>query len=108
MAGIKTFINTTEASLQMILFVRAGEEVYNQADAVPFTLGPLQTLDVSYGNDSNGFLNGILLFTIFQGSLYSKIQFATERGQSLDNALNTNSIITIILSNTDYVFEFSN
>ncbi|REE67580.1 hypothetical protein A8990_1427 [Paenibacillus taihuensis] len=107
MAGAKLFINNTDATLQMILFVRAGEEVYNQADAVLFTLDPQQSREISYGNDSNIFLNGISLFTIYQGCLYSKIQFATERGSSQDNALNTNSVISVVLSNTDYVFEYS-
>ncbi|WP_308637133.1 hypothetical protein [Paenibacillus silvisoli] len=106
MAGIKTFTNTTGAALQIMLFIREGPEYYNQDGTVSFTLAPFEELDVSYGTDSNIYLNGILLFTIFQGSVYSSMQFVNEGGNVIDNALNMNSYITISLVNTVFVYEF--
>ncbi|RKP56230.1 hypothetical protein D7Z26_06210 [Cohnella endophytica] len=107
MAGLKTFINNSAATLQMTLFVRQGTFPYNQDGTVSFTLNPQQQLDVQYGDALNPFLNGLSLFTIFQGDLYSKIQFVTVAESLLDNLLNTNSVITITSDETDYVISGS-
>ncbi|WP_438346947.1 right-handed parallel beta-helix repeat-containing protein [Paenibacillus sp. FA6] len=108
MAGIKTFINNDQGVLQITLFVRQGADPINQDGTATFTLNPGQTMSVQFGNESNPFLNGLTLFTIFAGDLYSKIQFVTVRESELDNLLNTNDVITISKVLTDYVISGSN
>jgi len=107
MPGVKTFINTSPATLQITLFVRQGAQPFNQDGTLSFTLNPGQTLTVQYGNAQNPFLNGLSLFTIFQGDLYSKIQFVTLVGSQLDNLFNANNVITITKTLTDYVISGS-
>jgi hypothetical protein len=108
MAGTKTFVNTSPATLQITLFVREGNEPFNQDGTVSFTLDPGETKAVTFGNAQNSFLNGILFFTIFGGDLYSKIQFVIEKESELDDLLNTNSTITITKNQTDYEMSGSN
>jgi len=108
MPPVKTFINNSAAILQMTLFVRQGTLPFNQDGTVSFTLNPQQTLDIEYGSDQDPFLNGLSLFTIFEGDLYSKIQFVTVAESLLDNLLNTNNVITITSVQTDYVITGSN
>ncbi|SDX56348.1 hypothetical protein [Paenibacillus sp. CF384] len=108
MAGIKTFVNTTGAALDITLFIRAGFEPYNQYGTESFTLGPYGTEEVAYGDDNNKFLNGILIFTIFEGDLYSKMQFVVTVESDFDALINTNSTLTYTLVNTDYVISGSN
>jgi hypothetical protein len=104
----KTFVNNTLATLQITLFVRQGENPVNQDGTVSFILNPGQTQIITYGDEQNHNLNGITLFTIFEGDLYSNIQFVTISGSELDNLLNTNDVITITKVQTDYVVFGSN
>lgn len=53
--------------------IRQGNEPFSQDGTVAFTLNPGESLLVSFGDPQNMFLNGLLLFTIFNGDLYSKI-----------------------------------
>ena len=108
MAGTKTFVNTSPATLQVTLFIREGNDPLSQDGTVSFILDPGETEVVTFGNAQNSFLNGILLFTIFVRDLYSKIQFVTEVGSELDNLLNTNDVITITKELTDYILSGSN
>ncbi|WP_260858029.1 hypothetical protein [Bacillus sp. FJAT-22090] len=103
----KTFINNTEATLQITIFVREGELPFNQDGTVSFSLDPGQTLIVPYGNEMNIFLNGIIIFTIFEGDLFSSVQFITMQSSELDDLLNTNDTITITKVQTDYVISGS-
>lgn len=104
----KIFINNSLATLQITLFIRQGANPVNQDGTSSFTLNPGQTLTITYGDAQNTFLNGILLFTIFAGDLYSKIQFVTVSGSELDDLLNTNDTVTIAKVLTDYVISGSN
>jgi hypothetical protein len=106
--AVKTFVNDSPATLQITLFIRQGDNPVNQDGTSSFTLAPGQTQTITYGDTQNIFLNGILLFTIFAGDLYSKIQFVTLRGSELDNLLNTNNVVTITKEQTDYVISGSN
>ncbi|MGG1290583.1 hypothetical protein ABE218_04200 [Bacillus smithii] len=108
MAGTKTFVNTSPATLQVTLFIREGNDPLSQDGTVSFVLDPGETEVVAFGNAQNSFLNGISLFTIFAGDLYSKIQFVTVVGSELDNLLNTNDVITITKELTDYVLSGGN
>lgn len=99
----KTFVNNTLSTLQITIFVREGEQPYNQDGTVSFSLNPGETKIISYGNDINTFLNGIILFTIFNGDLFSSVKFVTINSSELDNLLNTNTTITITKVQTDYV-----
>lgn len=99
----KTFVNTSLATLQITIFIREGTDPVNQDGFESFTLGPEETLVVEYGTETNIFLNGFVLFTIFAGDLYSKVQFTTVVGSELDDLLNTNDIITFTKNLTDYV-----
>jgi len=104
----KTFINNSPATLQITLFIRQGNNPVNQDGTSSFVLNPGQSQTITYGDAQNIFLNGILLFTIFEGDLYSKIQFVTISGSELDDLLNTNDTITISKELTDYVISGSN
>jgi hypothetical protein len=104
----KTFINNSPATLQITLFIRQGDNPVIQDGTSSFTLNPGQTLTITYGDAENNFLNGILLFTIFEGDLYSKIQFVTVSGSELDDLLNTNDTVSITKELTDYVISGSN
>ncbi len=107
MAGVKTWVNLSPATLQVSLFVRQGVQPTDQDGTVAFTLDPGQTLDVPYGNEQNSLLNGISLFTIFQNDLYSKVQFVTARESELDNLLNLNDVLTISKELSDYILSGS-
>ncbi|WAH37525.1 right-handed parallel beta-helix repeat-containing protein [Alicyclobacillus dauci] len=106
--AVKTFTNNSPASLQITLFVRQGDDPVNQDGTVSFTLNPGQSQTITYGDGQNSFLNGLVLFTIFQGDLYSKVQFVTVTSSELDNLLNTNDVITFTKVMTDYVISGSN
>lgn len=108
MAGTKTFINETTANFQVTLFIRAGENPVNQDGSESFTLEAGETVTITYGNETDSFLNGILLFTIAAGDLYSSIQFTTIEDSLLDVLLNTNSNITITKQQTEYILTGSN
>lgn len=108
MAGVKTFINNTDASFQVILFIRAGENPVNQDGVEIFTLAPGETREVTFGDANNSFLNGISLFTIANGDLFSSVQFVTVESSLLDNLLNTNDTLTITQEQTNYVITGSN
>ncbi|MTH53577.1 hypothetical protein GKZ89_09195 [Bacillus mangrovi] len=103
MAGVKTLINTTSATLQITLFGRAGSNPVNQGAATNVTLLPNQTLTVQYGDDANPFLNGISVFAIADNDLYSKVQFVLATGSELDNVLNTNNVLVFSKVLTDYL-----
>ena len=104
----KTFVNNSLATLTITIFIREGTEVFNQDGTETFTLGPGESLLVEYGDVTNEFLNGFVLFTIFAGDLFSKVQFTTEQNSELDTLLNTNDIITFTKVDTDYVVAGSN
>ena len=104
----KTFVNNSLATLQITIFIREGTEVFNQDGFESFTLNPNETLLVEYGTETNLFLNGFVLFTIFEGDLYSKVQFTTQLDSELDILLNTNETITFTKVDTDYVISGSN
>ena len=104
----KTFINGTLSTLQITLFVREGDSPLNQDGTVTFTLDAGETKSVSYGDDTNIWLNGLTLVTIFEGDLFSSVKFVIDRMSELDNLLNLNDTITITKVETDYVFSGSN
>lgn len=104
----KVFVNNTLATFQVTLFVREGEFPFNQDGTVTFTLLPGETENVTFGSDTNMFLNGLTIFTIFEGDLFSSVKFVTARMSELDNLLNTNNTITISKEQTDYVLTGSN
>ena len=104
----KTFINNTLATFQITLFVREGVFPYNQAGTVTFSLDPGETETVTYGDDTNIFLNGLTMFTIYDGDLFSSVKFVTATMSELDDLLNTNDTVTITKVETDYVFSGSN
>ncbi|MRX74092.1 hypothetical protein GJU40_18370 [Bacillus lacus] len=104
----KTFNNQTGATFQITLFGRQGDQPFNQGSTATFTLSPFQSLNVQYGDPANPFLNGLSLFTTYQGDLYSKVQFVLQRESPLDNLLNTNDTITITQVQTDFILSGSN
>jgi len=104
----KTFVNSSPATLVITIFIREGTNPVNQDGSETFTLAPGESLLVEYGTEINTFLNGFVLFTIFAGDLYSKVQFTTVQSSELDNLLNENDTITFTKVNTDYVVTGSN
>ncbi|MBU0940687.1 MAG: hypothetical protein KKD36_04545 [Bacteroidetes bacterium] len=106
--AVKTFVNTSLATLVITIFIREGTNPVNQDGSESFILGPGESLLVEYGTEENTFLNGFVLFTIFAGDLYSKVQFTTVQGSELDNLLNENDTISFTKIDTDYVVTGSN
>ncbi|QGQ97655.1 hypothetical protein EHS13_23575 [Paenibacillus psychroresistens] len=108
MAGVKTFVNLSQAVLQITLFVRQGADPVNQDGTATFTLNPEESLLVQYGSDLNPFLNGFTLFAILNGDLYSKVQFVTVRDSEFDKLLNYHEFIFFSKIITDYVVSAAN
>ena len=80
--GKKVFKNTTNQPLEVTLVVRKGDNPGADAGTVNFQLGAGQSLTQTYGTDTNSvFLDGMTVAVV-------------TRGSSLDNLLNTNSVIT--------------
>ncbi|MFD2170471.1 hypothetical protein [Tumebacillus lipolyticus] len=108
MNGAKTFINNTLATLQITLYQRLGTDPANLGNVVSFVLLPLQTQTITYGDEQNPFLNGLYLYTFFNGDTYLKMQYVAIAESPLDNLLNTNDMISFSLVEADIVTYASN
>ena len=97
MAGRKLFINNTAHRLDVTLFVRSGPDPANSAENQKFELGPHERDWVTYGDDTNIYLNGLGLVAFTGGDVVATQEFVvTTRGNSLDDKLNTNNVIEIL------------
>jgi hypothetical protein len=107
MAG-KMFVNNTGHNLSVTLIVRAGEDPANDAGEQKFTLNASESQFVGYGNESNIYLNGILVMAIDSAQIHAEQDFVIERGGLLDNQLNMNSRVEFRFNNGAYSIHTSN
>jgi hypothetical protein len=96
MAGQKTFINNTSRDIAVTIVVRAGDDPSHTAGSQNLTVNANSQQQVSYGNDSNIYLNGLSLTPVSPDGLFGEVSFSvTTRGSPIDNALNTNSVMVL-------------
>ena len=95
MAGNKNFVNHSNKNLTVTLIVRNGADPSNgNAGEVKFPLPAGQTINKSYGDSSNIFLNGISFSWDDGGAQLTKTEMVTVRGSWWDDVMNTNSVLT--------------
>ena len=102
MAGHKTFVNQTGDRLAVTLYIRSGSDPATQAGTQDFSLGPNASEDVSYGSDSDIYLNGLSVASILNGQVSGAQDFVATRGSALDDLFNRNSIIQINFANEGF------
>jgi hypothetical protein len=93
MAGRKLFVNGTPNTLTATIAIRMGDNPANSAGKQTFTLNPGQQSWITYGNDSNIYMNGISVVTIANGAVIGEQEFVVQRGGNLDNMLNKSNVI---------------
>jgi hypothetical protein len=99
MSGLKTFINKTNQDVSITLLIRQSTHIQLPSTEQSFSLHAGESKVVTYGNDSDIFLNGL----VFQWknaqtqSMNTNKQeiFATGIAPTFDWVLNTHSKITI-------------
>jgi hypothetical protein len=99
MAGQKTFINKTSQTINVTLLIRQGNDISKPSLEQEFQLGPNEKKPVTYGNNTNIYLNGLVFEwkDIPSQSLNTDRQevIATGVSPTFDWVLNTHSVITI-------------
>lgn len=94
----KNVINRSSVPLRVTLFGRAGENPNTSSEYQGTAyIGAGQQKSISYGNDSNPYLNAVVLQFSNASSNIEQTLEVFQRGGSgtLDGKLNTNSIIEI-------------
>lgn len=95
MAGSKLFVNNTNASLYVTLYVRDGADPSGgNAGEVSFELAAGSRHQQSYGDSKNIYLNAIKFSWDDAGARLSKEQEVVQRGSWWDDVMNTNSTLT--------------
>ena len=98
MSGTKTLVNNCSGAILVTLLTRAGDNPHTPTvRGACADIGAGQSTNVTYGDDRNPFLNGIIVLTT-NGSMYSEQSWTViERGGpgTLDALLNTNSVVEI-------------
>ncbi len=98
MSGTKTLVNNCSGTILVTLLTRAGDNPQTPTvRRVCADIGVGQRADVTYGDNQNPYLNGIIVLTT-DGSMYTKQSWTViERGGpgTLDALLNTNSVVEI-------------
>src|SRR5262245_33239145 len=103
MAGRKLFMNGTDKQLKVTLFIRAGDNPANSAGVQSFDLPPHQQSSVAYGNDSNSYLNGLSVGSMFNGEIEAEQQFIIHRSGDLDKLLNMNNVVQVRFDNSVFL-----
>ena len=102
----KLFVNHTGHPLKVQLIVRQGDDPMLNADPVDFDMGAGKDCDeggnpdnvklVSYGDENNIYLNGIVVGFEDDGSEGMQRFQVIQRGVPLDDKLNTNNTIMFV------------
>lgn len=90
----KKLINQSGVDLRIALLVRQGSTPGTILDTVRVRVPAGQTVEASYGDASNPFLDGVNVGWELNGSASNQKQMVTTRGSAWDDVLNTNSILT--------------
>lgn len=101
MAGRKTLINMSGHELEVTLLVRQGDLPSATAGTVNVDLPASSDEDpgsatVNYGDDKNIYLNGLEVRMMVNGAAVKERRITLERGNDLDNTLNTNDTIEFL------------
>jgi hypothetical protein len=118
MAGMKKLINATGKDLSVILIVRKGDHPSESAGEVEVELSAApeeesdqddtSIQDVTYGNDSDIYLNGIDTKLLVDGAEISQRRITILRGSGLDNALNMNDTIEFLFDGERVLISVTN
>ncbi|TFW31061.1 hypothetical protein [Duganella callida] len=95
MAGQKTFINNTPRDISLTLSIRAGDNPANTAGQQTITIRANSQARVTYGNDSNIYLNGLSVVAVGEDGVFGEQEFVVTRGAPIDNLLNMNSVVVL-------------
>lgn len=104
----KYFDNKTGYDLSVMLTVRHGDTPGSDLAPVNFTLDKGAGQSISYGDDSNPYLDGIAVNAVDRGNIIASQQFVITRGSSIDNDMNTNDHIAFALDDDAMILQFSN
>lgn len=99
MSGRKTFINNSNQYVNVTLLIRQGDNIQKPSLEQTFSLNAGERKDVTYGDNSNIYLNGL----VFQWKDVTTQSMSTDRQEviatgvmpTFDAVLNTHSVITI-------------
>lgn len=108
MNGEKTLENRTGMDLSIVLTVRKGSDPSDTWKTVSAGLGAGDSKRVDYGNEENPFLNGIEVSGVGGGEIASTRNVTFQRGNEIDDGLNTNDTIVVTRENASFVLEFEN
>ncbi|MBV8633110.1 MAG: hypothetical protein JO002_01345 [Burkholderiaceae bacterium] len=95
MSGRKTIINNTPRDVSVTLAIRAGDNPANSAGRQTVTIKAHSQTQVTYGNDSNIYLNGLSVVAVGSDGVFGEQEFVVTRGAAIDNLLNMNSVIVL-------------
>jgi hypothetical protein len=109
-SGVKTLVNNCDQMILVTLLARAGDNPQTPTVRhVSVNIEPHQSATVTYGDDQNPFLNGIVLL-MSDGTMYAEQSLVViQRGGpgTLDNKLNANSVFEIGYDSNLNAFTFS-
>lgn len=99
MSGTKLFTNNTPQYVNVTLLIRQGTDIHKPSLEQAFSLNPHESKNVTYGNSSNIYLNGL----VFEWKDTTSQSLNTDRQEviatgvapTFDWVLNTHSKITI-------------
>ncbi|WP_118974602.1 hypothetical protein [Taibaiella koreensis] len=99
MSGKKTFVNKSNQYVNVTLLIRQGDNIQKPSLEQTFSLNAGETKTVTYGDNSNIYLNGL----VFQWKDATTQSMSTDRQEviatgtmpTFDAVLNTHSVITI-------------
>ncbi len=95
MAGQKTFVNNTGRDISVTLSIRAGDNPANTAGQQTIAVAANSSAQVTYGNDSNIYLNGLSVVAVGADGVFGEQDFVVTRGAPIDDLLNMNSVIVL-------------
>jgi len=104
----KLFVNNTNATVEIILAVRAGEVPGQVGDTINASVAPNAQQMVTYGDSNNPYIDQLTISTVNNGSLTLTDQIVLSKSAELDNELNMNDTIYIALQGTSFVITSGN
>jgi hypothetical protein len=106
--GAKTFVNKTNSSLTVQMFVRKGDNPANLLEVRSLVLSAGQSQNYTYSDSSNPYLNGVGVWVNGGKDAISELQYVVTRGSPVDDLFNTKSTVTISMSGQSIVIQSSN
>ncbi len=108
-AATKRFVNQTGGYLQVTLVVRSGDDPKKPPfKSVSFELNEGQTIVQQYGDQSNPYLNNIVVVLTIQGSIPERQNLVIARGSPVDNDYNTHDTMVFLYKSSAILMEVRN